>query len=260
MRYLIASLIYVASQGVSSTPTRQQRAPSDTQATEAKPTEANQPESFWQHTRHDPVAFFTLWLTVFTGVLAASTIGLWLSNRNTIEQMQRDFAAANRPRVRLRRIYFAGTDPLPMTRTGDEMGGYRISRPAGAAPPRVVIEMTNVGGVGVAKASLRVSFIIFNTGQPQPGRIQHELAMALPQEIEVSPAGSGVLVVEVAAVASLFYDSNVQSGGQSVYCVGYTEYADEGGTLIGRTGFIRRCDIRNKWFERVDFPDFEYAD
>lgn len=32
---------------------------------------------FWEKAADDPVAYFTLWLVVFTGVLAASTIGLW---------------------------------------------------------------------------------------------------------------------------------------------------------------------------------------
>lgn len=179
----------------------------------------------------------------------------------TLEQMRRDFAVANRPRVRLRRIYFASSsDPLPMTRTPDGMGGYTEALAEGATPPPVIIEMANVGGVGVAKAKLRVTFIIFNTGYPEPGRIQDELARAVPQNMDVSHAGSGVLVVKVPAVGALFYDNGVLSGSQSVYCIGYTEYADETETLMGRTGFIRRCDIRNKWFERVDFPDFDYAD
>jgi hypothetical protein len=33
---------------------------------------------FWEKTADDPVAYFTLWLGGFTGVLALSTIGLWL--------------------------------------------------------------------------------------------------------------------------------------------------------------------------------------
>jgi hypothetical protein len=33
---------------------------------------------FWEKTRCDPIAYFTLWLVGFTGVLAASTIGLWI--------------------------------------------------------------------------------------------------------------------------------------------------------------------------------------
>ena len=33
---------------------------------------------FWERTNCDPVAYFTLWLTVFTGILAVSTTGLWV--------------------------------------------------------------------------------------------------------------------------------------------------------------------------------------
>lgn len=206
-------------------------------------------------------------LVVMTGQLSAmQQQGDWLKDsagtaNQTLEQMRREFAVANRPKVRLRRIYFAGgSDPLPMKRTPDGSGGYTETPTPDESPPRVIIEMAHVGGVGVAKASLRVTFGIFNTGQPEPGRIQDELAKAIPQKMEVSHAGSGVLIVEVPAVGALFYDKGVLSGSQSVYCVGYTEYTDETGTLMGRTGFIRRCDIPNRWFERENFPDFEYAD
>jgi hypothetical protein len=34
-------------------------------------------ESLWQRTTADPVAFFTMLLVLFTGVLAATTIALW---------------------------------------------------------------------------------------------------------------------------------------------------------------------------------------
>jgi hypothetical protein len=34
--------------------------------------------AFWDKAADDPVAYFTLWLVGFTGVLALSTIGLWL--------------------------------------------------------------------------------------------------------------------------------------------------------------------------------------
>ena len=42
--------------------------------------QANQqlPETFWRKTFDDPVATFTLWLTVMTAILAVSTIGLWI--------------------------------------------------------------------------------------------------------------------------------------------------------------------------------------
>lgn len=44
-----------------------------------KTTEAQQPKSLWQETTADPIALFTFWIAVLTGVLAFSTIGLWVT-------------------------------------------------------------------------------------------------------------------------------------------------------------------------------------
>lgn len=182
----------------------------------------------------------------------------------TLDQIRREFAVAHRPKVRLRRIYFAGStkDFVPI-RTPDGGGGYtETPSPTKTAAP-VIIEMAHVDGVGVANATLRVTFKIFNTDQPIPWEIQDELARAVPQEMQISQSGSGVLLVKVPAVAALFSDSGVLSGSQTVYCVGYAEYSDGSGELTGRTGFIRRCDIRNWWFLPDHSPggaDFEYAD
>jgi hypothetical protein len=40
---------------------------------------ANPQETFWERTAHDPIAVFNLLLVGFTGVLAFSTIGLWIA-------------------------------------------------------------------------------------------------------------------------------------------------------------------------------------
>jgi hypothetical protein len=47
-----------------------------------------------------------------------------------------------------------------------------------------------------------------------------------------------------------------------VYCFGYLTYVDEIGSTIHRAGFVRRFDIRYRWWRRADFEDadFEYAD
>jgi hypothetical protein len=41
-------------------------------------------KSLWERTWEDPVAFFTLWIAIFTCVLAASTIGLWIATILTL--------------------------------------------------------------------------------------------------------------------------------------------------------------------------------
>lgn len=49
--------------------------------------------SFWEKAQCDPVAYFTLWLVGFTGVLAASTIGLWIVTWRSGDRQSRDTAA-----------------------------------------------------------------------------------------------------------------------------------------------------------------------
>jgi hypothetical protein len=40
--------------------------------------EESRNHGFWEKAGCDPTAYFTLWLVAFTGVLAVSTIGLWI--------------------------------------------------------------------------------------------------------------------------------------------------------------------------------------
>jgi hypothetical protein len=50
--------------------------------------------SFWEKARCDPVAYFTGWLVGFTGVLAISTIGLWIVTWRSGVRQSRDMEAA----------------------------------------------------------------------------------------------------------------------------------------------------------------------
>jgi fucose permease len=54
-------------------------------------------KGFFERTTEDPIAFFTLWLTLFTGVLAAFTMWMALSTkdlRDFAEEQARDMKAA----------------------------------------------------------------------------------------------------------------------------------------------------------------------
>jgi hypothetical protein len=48
--------------------------------------------AFWKWTTHDPVAFYTSLLAVFTFVLAVSTIGLWIVTYLTLRHARQDAA------------------------------------------------------------------------------------------------------------------------------------------------------------------------
>jgi len=53
-------------------------------------TEQSKNYGFWEKAACDPVAYFTLWLVGFTGVLAVSTIGLWGVTAWGVYRQQRD--------------------------------------------------------------------------------------------------------------------------------------------------------------------------
>jgi hypothetical protein len=67
---------------------------------EERTAEKDQNHGFWEKTTDDPVAYFTAWLVGFTGVLAISTIGLWIvtwrASTSQARDMQASIAVANR--------------------------------------------------------------------------------------------------------------------------------------------------------------------
>jgi hypothetical protein len=56
--------------------------------------EESKKHGFWEKADCDPVAYFTLWLVGFTGVLAISTIGLWVVTWRSGVRQSRDMVAS----------------------------------------------------------------------------------------------------------------------------------------------------------------------
>ena len=53
-------------------------------------------KTFWERATSDPVAFFTLWLVVFTGGLTISTVMLWLAGEKQARHARRSAAVQSR--------------------------------------------------------------------------------------------------------------------------------------------------------------------
>ena len=117
----------------------------------------------------------------------------------------------------------------------------------------------------MAKATLHLAFGPFDAGQPVLWKLQEELAKARPLKMEIAQRGSFVVIVPFNPATQEMISSSrdVLQGAKIMYCVGYVAYSDASGKMIRRTGFIRRCDIRYRWFLPADFPAspaFEYED
>jgi hypothetical protein len=125
----------------------------------------------------------------------------------------------------------------------------------------VLVEVANIGGIGPANAVLHIWFEVFDAGQPVPAKILEGLAKAKKLPITLFAGGSVVVVVPTTD-ASPYARPEVLRGTQVVNCFGYIEYTDAAGTITYRTGFIRRFDMRQRWWLRADFPDsdWEYID
>jgi len=66
----------------------------DNQQANEHPAQQENKNGFWEKAGDDPVAYFTLWLVGFTGVLAISTIGLWIVTWRASVSQARDMKAS----------------------------------------------------------------------------------------------------------------------------------------------------------------------
>jgi hypothetical protein len=66
------------------------------EATEQSGHKAEECKTLWERTTSDPVAFFTLWLVIFTGGLTVSTVLLWLAGERQFRHGRRSSAAQSR--------------------------------------------------------------------------------------------------------------------------------------------------------------------
>jgi hypothetical protein len=99
-------------------------------------------ESIWERTTCDPVALYTLWLSVFTFVMATSTIGLWWATRRTLVHAQESSER------QLRAYVFIGPSQIRPVAPG--------------AWPVAVINFKNTGQTPAYKMEAIISDLIFD--------------------------------------------------------------------------------------------------
>jgi len=79
-----------------------------------KDNKGKEPETIWQKITRDPVAFTTLCLTAVTGILAASTMGLWIvtarSGKRQSQDMKASIRIAERALIEVERAFVAVRD------------------------------------------------------------------------------------------------------------------------------------------------------
>jgi hypothetical protein len=85
---LAAVLLAIAALAAIESSQSQQESDANRSAEAATIGKITPPETFWERTTRDPVAFYTLVLTIFTGVLAAGTFALWHVTDKTLRHAE----------------------------------------------------------------------------------------------------------------------------------------------------------------------------
>jgi hypothetical protein len=251
--------------------------------------QSTSPESE-KHAVDQQIAKYTLWLALFTGVLAVSTIGLWIvSWRAGIKQahdMRDSIAAANkmaevadkqflitglqtdiqkkqhavgrleflathRPKLRVRHVSVV---------TADHTGHPTIFFNHGSGV-KGGLAVVNVGGTKATIIESRYRIFFSKTGLPVSAPYDesfHELL--LPEQVLDIGESCAIPIADTIVMDPSKVDElrAFENGGWKIYVMGQIRYQDEG----GHDRFMGFCRERGSGgrFRAVDDLDYEYED
>jgi hypothetical protein len=185
---------------------------------------------FIVRTFSDPIAFFTLWIAVFTLVLAIVSI-------RQGAQIRREFVATFRPRVAIRELEYVYADE------DKEEIRYTIVN-KGESPATIV--------------SVNLAAFTQSPRIPLPAVPTYNVPTTFVKPIVLNPGTS----VRLTYYAKKPLDRTLLLPGvllQVLFFLGYMDYKDDN-RIPRRIAFCRRYNAETRRFEVVDDPDYEYAD
>jgi hypothetical protein len=234
----------------------QQEKRGEQQAAAANSTREGVKHGFWEKTADDPVAYFTLWLVAFTGVLALSTVGLgvatiflWRAGEKQLRLAREEFISSNRPVVRIRRVFYDTILGAEFLSHGDDV--------------EIDLMICNVGSSNARIVDSRYRIYFFKRPKPEIRYGEFPPWRMTDEEITLASGESRIMNVRGRAVLEAPDDPDmriVRQFGDSwaMHIVGEISYQDDMGRTR-RTGFLREWKPGGA-FGRIDDPDYEYED
>jgi hypothetical protein len=187
-------------------------------------------ETVWERGMRDPVAYYTLWITWFTGVLTILGLAQWFLTYRQINLAREEFLASHRPKIRVRAVGFDAA----LTNKG-----------------QFAISFTCVN-IGDSPCTItRASYIFTVAEKPYPTRKKKLDVVEHPKPIHLA---AGQPVVFKSRIVS---SDELTSLGGDWDAWGMIEYRDSS-DVLRITGFWRRFSGSDSTFRTIDDPDFNY--
>jgi hypothetical protein len=241
-------------------------------------------EPFWQRTKCDPTAFFTLWLTIFSGLLGATAVVqiflLFKADANAAsateiarqqviiqtsqtailtkqeEIARQQFLNEHRPRLKVRHVSVVTAEhighPTIFFIHGARIRGRLVVVNVGGSKARIIDSFYRIH---FSKTGLPVFSPLEDRGHvllapEQVLEIGQSLEVPITDTIEMNPRDE----IDKDAMQLRQFDTE----GWEIFVMGQIQYQDEAGH-DRFFGFCRKRE-RDGRFGAVDDPDYEYED
>jgi hypothetical protein len=207
-------------------------------------------ESVWERGLSDPVAYYTLWLTLFTGALAVVGIGQGILLGQQMKLDREEFISSHRPKLRLRHL--------------------RIELPIVGLPVKLRFTLSNIGDTPANVAIVDVTLILQSAIEVRDKKGQltgyedARMVVNFPTGATIAAGDSVVLSGESATHFDPIWKAPTENWLIArTQVVGTVTYADARG-VRRQTAFYRECQGLNRFdfmrFTKAQKRDWEYED
>ena len=197
-------------------------------------------ETVWKRGLSDPVAYYTLWLTLFTGVLATVGIGQGYLIRQQVQLARDEFNATHRPKVIVRNFH---------------IGIHKIDKLPDGAAINPVFTGQNIGDSKARVIEVRSGITLLKKGEKPPSGLSFPGKESF--DFELATGARDLFPANTGFVPDSEFFFNFFSDEYDLYCLGTLTYIDSSGTQR-ETGFCRRyIEAADSW-ETIE-SEYEYA-
>jgi hypothetical protein len=213
----------------------------------SNPSDCDRTETVLNRSLRDPVAFYTFWLTLFTGGLTLIGVWQWDAIRRQLNQADREFTASHPPHIIVRRVSLEEGTPFYES---------HLVRPWQV---QYVIANTGRGKAHVFEGNVS----IIATQDPLPAIPPFDDAGNFTFPFSLVAGQSSPHWLDLSRVqtdpfeAAAMTERGGLSNRKTIYFFGYIQYRDDIG-IVRRTAFCRSFDAKTKRFRLVGDADYEY--